>query len=90
MTGLLGPALTLAWRPFIDPISLHGSWFLLLVPLSLGVAVVYRAVRVADFEKFWWKVTVLTVQIVVSMILLGAASYLFIQWLVPMLAPMPD
>ena len=32
----------------------------------------------------------LTLQIVLSMILLGVASYLFIQYAVPMLLPMPE
>lgn len=95
MTGLLhclSPAHLLAasWRPFLDPIDLHGLWFLLLIPLALGIAVVYRAVRVADFHNYWGRVAALTVQIVVSMVLLGIASYLFIQVAVPMLLPMPE
>ncbi len=81
--------LTLAWRPFLDPLQMHSLWFVLLVPLSFGIAVAYRAVRVATFKHFWFKVCVLTVQIVVSMILLGIASYLFVQLIVPMLVPMP-
>lgn len=80
----------LAWRPFLDPIDLHDWWYVLIVPLSLGIAITYRAVRVATLEGYWWKVTVLTVQIVVAMILLGLASYLFIQVAVPMLLPMPE
>lgn len=86
----MGTLTTLAWRPFIDPIDLHGSWYVLLIPLSFGIALTYRAVRVTDFEKFWLKVVALTVQIVVSMMLLGLASYVFIQWLVPLLMPMPE
>lgn len=80
----------LAWRPFLDPLDLHGPWFVLLVPLAFGIAVTYRAVRVATFERFWRKVLILTFQIVVSMVLLGIASYLFIQVAVPMLLPMPE
>lgn len=80
----------LAWRPFLDPLDLHSRWFVLLVPLAFGIAVTYRAVRVATFEKFWRKVLILTLQIVLSMVLLGIASYLFIQVAVPMLLPMPE
>ncbi len=82
--------LAASWRPFLDPLDLHGAWFLLLVPLSFGIAVVYRAVRVTDFQKFWARVVVLTIQIVLSMVLLGVASYLFIQVAAPMLLPMPE
>ena len=88
--ALAHTALTLAWRPFLDPLQIHSLWFVLLVPLALGISIGYRAVRVASFEHFWFKVSVLTVQIVVSMILLGVASYFFIQILVPMLLPMPQ
>ncbi|MFG0260109.1 MAG: hypothetical protein ACF8LK_07120 [Phycisphaerales bacterium JB041] len=81
---------SLAWRPFLDPFDLHRQWFFLLVPLALGIAVTYRAVRVNTFEKYWIKTIILTVQIVLAMILLGAASYLFIQVAVPFLLPMPE
>ncbi len=80
----------LAWRPFLDPIDAHGWWFLLVVPMSFGIAVVYRAVRMPTLDGYWKRVLVLTAQIVVSMILLGIASYLFVQVVVPALAPMPD
>lgn len=59
-------------------------------PWALGIAVTYRGVRVNTFEKYWIKTLILTVQIVLAMILLGAASYLFIQFAVPYLLPMPD
>jgi hypothetical protein len=91
VVNLLAPLTASAgWRPFLDPINLHRQWFVLLVPLAFGIALTYRAVRVATFEKFWRKVVVLTVQVVVSMVLLGVASYGFIQVVVPMLLPMPE
>lgn len=80
----------LAWRPFLDPIDLHGEWFLLLAPLAFGIAVTYRAVRVNTFERYWSKTLVLTVQIIAAMVLLGMASYVLIQVVVPFLMPMPD
>ncbi|MBK7406533.1 MAG: hypothetical protein IPJ41_18540 [Phycisphaerales bacterium] len=82
-------SLVVAWRPFLDPLNLHAWWWMLLVPLSFGIAVTYRATRVATFEGFWLKAVILTVQIVLSMFLLGIASYLFIQVAVPYLMPMP-
>lgn len=81
---------SLAWRPFLDPVNLHREWFLLLIPLAFGIAVTYRGVRVNTFERFWRRTMVLTAQIVLAMILLGAASYAFVQVAVPLLLPMPD
>lgn len=80
--------LLIAWRPFIDPIDAHEWWFLLLIPLSVFIAIAYKAVRAPDMDKYWREVAVMTVQIVASMILLGIASYIFLQIVVPVIAPM--
>ena len=40
-------------------------------------------------DGYWKQVAILTTQIVLSMIALGAGSYVFVQTLVPLLAPMP-
>ncbi len=77
----------LAWRPFIDPLDLHGMWFLFLIPLSLGIAVVYKAVRLRSMDRYWQNVVVMTGQIIVGMIALGALSYVVIQVVVPLLVP---
>lgn len=80
-------------RPFLDPMDLHGAIWLggwtLLVPLALGIAIIYKAVRVPEAEhrpegKGWWSVYcrqtfILAVQIIASMIALAAAAYLFVE-----------
>jgi len=70
----LGP-----WRPFIDPLDLHAMWWLMLLPLSLGIAVVYKAVRMRDLKPYWSQVALMTMQIVVGMAVLGAASYALVE-----------
>ncbi|MBX3358587.1 MAG: hypothetical protein KF745_09165 [Phycisphaeraceae bacterium] len=77
------------WRPFIDPIGAHGSlwggWVFLLIPLAVGIAVVYRAVRQQDLESpgtmrdYVANVLALTAQIVVAMFALGAATFVLIE-----------
>jgi len=79
---------TLGWTPFIDPIDAHGWWFLLLAPLSLLIAIAYKAVRAPDMTRYWREVAVMTVQIIAAMILLGIASYVVLQIVVPVIAPM--
>lgn len=69
----------LAWRPFQDPLTMHDSWFVLLIPLALGIAVTYKAVRVPDPTKFWRPVMEFAFMIVVGMIGLGLATYLFVE-----------
>ncbi len=88
MTHLMGLMAVLAYRPFLDPITaLNRVWYLLLFPMALGIAVAYKAVRVHDMKMYWRQVLTMTVQISLGMMALGAASYVLVQHLVPMLAP---
>lgn len=81
--------ITLAYRPLIDPLNVHATWWLLLLPLALLVAIAYKAVRAERFDGYWRDVAVMTGQIVLGMIALGAAFYVVVEWLAPRLAPMP-
>jgi len=79
----------LAYTPFLDPIDANSWWYLLLVPLAFGIAVVYKACRMPTLDSYWRQVIVLTVQIVVGIVALGAASFVFIQFIVPFIDPGP-
>lgn len=77
----------IAWRPFLDPITLpDGAWWLTLVPLSLLISIVYKAVRVRTMDRYVINVIVMTVQIIVSMVLLSVGAHLFVLWIIPALA----
>jgi hypothetical protein len=78
----------LPYRPFLDPVRLpvHTRWYLLLLPMSFGVAVVYKAVMLQTMERYWHQVGYLTAQIIVGMILLAIASYAVVMWYVPWMA----
>lgn len=77
------PALV-AWRPFLDPLPLHNLWWVLLFPLALGVSVAYKAVSVPDMDRYWPQVARMTIQIIVGMLALAAALYVFIEVIVPL------
>lgn len=79
----------LAYRPFLDPIAADRWWYLMLIPMALGISVAYKATRVKDLKDYPREVAIMTVQIVVAMIALGFASYLFVQYVVPMVTPKP-
>jgi hypothetical protein len=76
-------ALTLALRPFLDPLPLDRHWYLLIIPIALGISVAYKAVRVNDMSKFWFQAMVMTIQIVAGMIALGAFTFVFVQYILP-------
>ncbi len=39
-------SVTVAWRPFLDPLPIDRYWLLLIFPLVLAIAVVYKAVKI--------------------------------------------
>lgn len=79
----------LAYTPFLDPLPVNHYWFWLLLPLALGIASAYKAVRVLELREFPREVAVFTVQIVVGILGLGLAAFLVIEHLLPLIAPMP-
>ena len=81
--------LPLAYRPFLDPLPLNQYWFWLLIPLALFIAAGYKAVRVLDMRDYPRDVAVFTVQIIVGILLLGLAALGLIEYLLPIIAPMP-
>lgn len=80
-------SLAAGYRPFLDPIDISRYWFLLLIPMAFFIALAYKAVRVLDTKHLPREVLVMTTQIVLGMIALGLASYLFVQHVVPLIAP---
>ncbi len=81
-------AATLAYRPFIDPISLNEYWMWFLVPLALGIAVAYKAIRVETTREIPRAALVLATQIVMGVALLGLGCYLLIVHVLPRIVPM--
>lgn len=80
--------ITLA-TPLIDPLSAHGLWYVFLVPMAFFVAMAYKAVRIADMTKYWRQVAIFTTQIVLGIGLLGIASIIVVNTVLPLLTPMP-
>lgn len=80
---------TLAYTPFIDAISVHEYWYLLIVPMAIFLAIGYKSVRCSNMKKFPRAVLVFTVQILGGLLLLAIAFTVIINVLLPMLAPLP-
>ncbi len=78
--------LLLAWTPFIHPLNVfHERWWLLLVPLTFGISVIYKAVRMHSLERFWRESAFLTVQIVLAMFALAIVVIVLVQVVIPWL-----
>jgi hypothetical protein len=79
--------LPLAYRPFLDPLNLHQHWYLLLIPVAFFLSLAYKAVRVHDLRALPRQTLSMTIQVILSMLLLGVAFYLFVEKLLPLIAP---
>lgn len=80
--------ITLAYTPFIDALPLHEAWFLLIVPMTIFLAIGYKAVRCSNMKHYPKEVVVFIVQILGVMALLAIGFTIFVNVLVPMIAPM--
>jgi len=85
--GVITPGI--GYTPVLEPLDVHGAWWVLLIPLAVLVSIAYKAVRVREMRHYARDVAVMTVQILAGMLLLGAAVYLLIELAVPTIAPMP-
>ncbi len=77
----------LAWRPILDPLPIDDVWYLLLLPIALGIAMAYKAVRVADLKTFPKQVLVMAVQTVLAIAGLAVGAYVVIELALPIIAP---
>ena len=78
--------MTWAYVPFLDPIhGLHSWWCLLLLPLALGISVIYRALKMPDLTRYWRSVSIMTVQIVGAMAALAVVLVVLVEVVIPWL-----
>jgi multisubunit Na+/H+ antiporter MnhF subunit len=75
----------LAWIPFLEPVHLGRAWWLLIVPLCLGIAIVYRVVKAPTMERFPLGVLRLTANILGVMALLAALVFIVVYVALPLL-----
>ena len=76
----------IAWIPFLEPMNaMQPLWYLLLIPMAFGIAVVYRSLRERSYTTYWRSVLVMTGQIVVGIIALAITLGFFVQQVIPLL-----
>lgn len=78
--------LTAGYIPFVDPINaFHVWWYLLLIPLSFGISVIYKALKMRNLDRFWRAATMMMVQIVLAMVALALVLVILVQVAIPRL-----
>jgi hypothetical protein len=64
---------TYVFRPFLNSPPVWDYWLLLILPLLLGVAIVYKASKVESLSKLPVQALLLTIYIVLAMAGIAAA-----------------
>lgn len=76
----------LAFIPFLHPINFfHEWWYLLIGPLSLGISMIYKALRMDNLKRFWREVATMTLQIILGMIGMALVLMVLVQVVIPAL-----
>ncbi len=69
----------LAFRPFFQPLPLDDHWLVLLLPLVIAIAVVYKTIKLEDIAQLPRAVVSLTVQIVLFMVATASLLWLITE-----------
>ena len=73
-----------AWVPFIGPMNwMQSIWYVTLIPLAVGIAMMYKAIRVTHLRTYWTQVATLSAQIIAVIVLLAIALIVFVQFIIP-------
>ena len=67
MHGMLGAILLGEYRLFLTPLPVWNYWYLLMLPLCMGVAIVYKALRIDTAGRLWREAAVIWLWILASM-----------------------
>jgi hypothetical protein len=57
-----------AWRPFLSPMPVWDYWFWLLLPLSIGVAIVYKTTKCYEPRQVPREAALLSLWIVLGLV----------------------
>jgi hypothetical protein len=71
----------LAYTPFLDPLKVWDYWPWLLLPLCLGVSIVYKSVREESMSRVPKEAAKATFWIVAGMTAAAAALFLMVRYL---------
>ena len=83
---IVDPISLLGWIPFLQPAGSFGNlWWLLMIPLILGISIAYRATHDASIDHFWRRVFMFATKSTLAMGSLALVMYLFVYWVIPIL-----
>ena len=72
-------ALSLCYRPFLDPAPVDRYWLWLLPPLVIAIALVYRTIKSDDLTEVPRRAAYLVFQVAVFMVAAAVALWIVLR-----------
>lgn len=73
MFAVLAEATTNSFELFRQPLPVWDYWYLLLIPLCLGISIVYKAIKCREMKQVPRESTVIFFMILLGMVIAAAA-----------------
>jgi hypothetical protein len=80
MVGTLLAA-TEEFRPFWQPLPVWDYWYLLLLPLCVGISIVYKSIKCREMKQVPREATVIFSMILLGMLAAAAGLYVLMRLL---------
>ena len=77
---------TLAWIPLIDPLpGVQANWIWFVLPLVLGIAMMYKSIRVGEVSRWPREVAMMTGQVLLAFAGFAIGLFVLVQLVLPIL-----
>ncbi len=71
----------LAYQPFLDPLPLWNDWLLLIIPLCIAVAVVYKSMKCSTIKRVPLEASVVVLWILGGFTAAAFGLMVLVNWL---------
>lgn len=78
----LSPSWLLAWTPFVQPLPVWDYWYLLVLPLCAGLAIVYKSIKCDSMRRVPREAAVIFGTIVLGLVAAALAFWVMVRLVV--------
>lgn len=71
----------LAFQPFLQPLPIWNQWYVLLLPLCMAIATVYKSIKCRTMAQVPKEAAILIAWIFAAFFLAAAVLMLLVRWL---------
>jgi hypothetical protein len=75
----MSPPFIFGYKPFLHALPIWDYWYLLIVPLCLGISIVYKSMKCPSMRQVPRQAAVITVWILAAMAAAGAVLVIVVK-----------